>query len=353
MKKFGKNYIRLILTFISISLISVFMVYSMGCSRSSSDNEKEQQSTTLEKISETVKQTTTIVDDETTSHMEESADESNYEQIMKQFEDLKSLYEPPFKLIELLDANFNTLEIEQLGMLFDSLELYMLESQDRYTNILLSDYEKYQIPLFNQFAGDINTQDIESIEDEELRNLVDEIYKSGYRLVGLEGSFYPIIDYQTFIKYTDFLPEEHSSYILIQAQESEKVSMADAALLITWDDVAQRLINIEKFVVSFPDSSKKETMSSIFFRYLTSYFYGIDNSPAYDYSTYEFFPEVIESYETAIADFNGTVVAELVSEYLSAAENNNYILNDNVRQTAEDLIKQAEQQLNITNPFNF
>ena len=353
MKKPENKCIKLILTYLSVSLISLSLLYFSGCSSLLSGNGQNQQPASSEEVSAIDSQTDTSEESSTTVQNIIMEQKNNYDKLKEQFENLESQYEPPYKLIELLDEKYDAVGTCQLGELFSKLEIYMLEYQDRYTGILLSDYEKYQIPLFNQFAGDINIQDMESIEDEELRNLVEEIYKSGYKLVGLEGNFYPIIDYHIFLKYTDYIPAEDKEYIFIQTKESEKVSMADAALTITWDDIAQRLVSIEKFVTAFPDSTKKETMSSLFFRYLTSYFYGLNNTPAFDYSTNEFYPEVIESYKKTISDHSGTVVSELVSSYLAVVENNNFIMDDNVRNSATDLMKQAEQRLKITNPFNF
>lgn len=352
-KENKKKYLKPGIVFVFLSLISIFLICSAGCSRTSAPDGQQQQSSLLDEITEISGQTTPQTESSTTTIDIISEQENNYDYLKEQFENLESQNEPPYKLIELLDEKYDAVGTIQLGKLFEELELYMSESMDRYTGILLSDYEKYQIPLLNQFGGNININDIENIEDSELRNLVEEIYKSGLKLVGLEGNFYPIIDYQIFLKYTDYMPAEDKEYIFIQAKESEKLSMADAALTITWDDIAQRLVSIENFVTSFPDSSKKEAMGNLFFRYLTSYFYGLDNTPAFDYNSNEFYPDVIESYKKTISDHSGTVVSELVSTYLAVVENNNLIMDDNIRNTAEDLVKQAEQKLNITNPFNF
>lgn len=353
MKKNKKKNSRLITALISLSLISVILIGPSGCSATAASGGQQEQSAASDEITVTGGKNTTQMEPTTTTTEVIPEQKSNYGYVKEQFENLRSQNEPPYKLIELFDENYNEVGICQIGELFDELEMYMTESMDRYTGILLSDYEKYQIPLFNQFGGNININDIESIEDSELRNLIEEIYKSGYKLVGLEGNFYPIIDYQIFLKYTDYMLAEYKEYILIQAKESEKVSMADGALTITWDDIAQRLVSIESFVTSFPDSSKKETMGSLFFRYLTSYFYGLNNTPAFDYNTNEFYPDVIESYKKTTSDYSGTIVSELVSSYFVSVENNNFIMNDDVRNTAVSLMKQAEQKLKITNPFNF
>lgn len=353
MKKNKKKNSRLIIALISFSLISMVLVCPSGCSVTMASGGQQEQSTASDEITITgsIKTTTQMESATTTEVISEQT--SNYSYIKEQFENLRLQNEPPYKLIELFDEKYNAVGICQIGELFDELEMYMAESMDRYTDILFSDYEKYQIPLFNQFDGNINIDEVKSIEDDELRNLVEEIYKSGYKLVGLEGSFYPIIDYNIFLKYTDYMLTEYKEYILIQAKESEKVSMIDGALTITWDDAAQRLVNIESFVTSFPDSSKKEAMGNLFFRYLTSYFYGLNNTPAFDYCTNEFYPDVIESYKKTISYYSGTVVSELVSSYLASVENNSFIMNDDVRNTAAGLMKQAEQKLKIINPFNF
>ena len=61
-----------------------------------------------------------------------------------------------------------------------------------YTDLLFED--DWQGKLNMIFHRDIEPKDLEEIKDEQLK-IVSEIFDGGFKLVALEGSFYPYIDY--------------------------------------------------------------------------------------------------------------------------------------------------------------
>ena len=83
-----------------------------------------------------------------------------------------------------------------------------------------------------------------------------EIFDSGYKLINLEGSWYPIIDYARVNAYIDYLSDDYKAYVLLRTLESNKTYAKDAALKITWDELAQRVLTVEDFLIKYPASSR-------------------------------------------------------------------------------------------------
>ena len=71
-----------------------------------------------------------------------------------------------------------------------------------------------------------------------------------------EGMFFPVIDYEFYRRYLAYLDSDFREYIEIMSLESSEPPAKDAALVIGWDEVIERALRQEKFLISFPESSK-------------------------------------------------------------------------------------------------
>lgn len=157
-----------------------------------------------------------------------------------------------------------------------------------------------------------------SIADDEIKRLVVTKLSGGYKLVQVEGSIYPIVDYEMQKKMSsEFLSEPMNHYISLKAMESNEMTAKDGGLVISWDELADRAVSAETFVKRYPDSPEwEEVKQSYLDRYLSMYIIGLINTPVFDYETYKLKDEVRSSYEKLIKEQPITVTAKTAQSFM-------------------------------------
>jgi hypothetical protein len=122
-------------------------------------------------------------------------------------------------------------------------------------------------------------------QDSDLRALLKEARDSGYRLVMLEGSLYPIMNYAALVKYNSEIEEDISSYINIMTQETKNLPADDGALVIGYQQILLRALSQEKFLELYPKSNRSKQVQDLLNSYTLYTFYGLNNTPLFDYET--------------------------------------------------------------------
>jgi hypothetical protein len=187
------------------------------------------------------------------------------------------------------------------------------------------DLEKTQNQFYETNAQDVLTKlnwpitrdNLADIKDEAVRKLVETKLDGKYKLETVEGSIFPIVDYEPEKTYASRLSPELSDYIMLQAVESNDKMAADAGLLISWDQLAQRSLAAESYATNYPKSPELEEVKYLYIdRYLTAYLYGLDNTPVYDFETFKLLNEVKISYKKLVKEHPETITAKVVVDYL-------------------------------------
>ncbi|WP_440116261.1 hypothetical protein [Paenibacillus sp. QZ-Y1] len=131
--------------------------------------------------------------------------------------------------------------------------LMMLQLENARMKALISMTDRLLVPnvqdkmLKAYQMNDSFTKLMERTKDSNLRALLKEARDSGYRLVMLEGSLYPIMNYSAFQKYDSEIKEDISSYIDIMARETKNLPADDGALVIGYQQVLLRALSQESF----------------------------------------------------------------------------------------------------------
>lgn len=177
------------------------------------------------------------------------------------------------------------------------------------------------------------------ISADERQVLIEEIIAGGFKMVQLEGSDYPFIDYSLLEKFSRYLPEIFKDYYGLMSEESDKIYLRDAAIVISWEKLAKRLIDAERYLKDYQeDDYKRATVANLYLGYLNSYIYGQNNTPAYDYLSGEIRPEVLESFETTVLDNPYTAVAEVIQIVLNILEEDAYVYSEDIFGEADELL---------------
>ncbi|MEK4664594.1 hypothetical protein MHH93_22185 [Priestia sp. FSL H7-0729] len=133
--------------------------------------------------------------------------------------------------------------------------------------------------------NDSFTQLMSRTNDASLRALLQQARDSGYRLVMLEGSLYPIMNYMAFQKYISYVKPDIKQYINIMAVETSNLAADDGALVIGYQEVLNRALNQERFLNEYPKSNRVQQVKNLMNNYTLYTFYGLNNTPLFDYET--------------------------------------------------------------------
>ncbi|WP_336774543.1 hypothetical protein [Paenibacillus sp. MMO-58] len=205
----------------------------------------------------------------------------------------------------------------------------------------------------------ITSANAASITDEAIRQLVVTKLSGGYKLVWVEGTIYPIVDYSNQQKYSMYLSKPLNSYIALKAAESSDPAAMDAGLVITWNELASRAVMAETFLKQYADSPEYTEVQSIYLdTYLSMYINGLSNTPIFDSSNLKLIPEVKASYVKVATENPDTVTGIMASRFLEILAKSDGVgmmrgpagtqlrpevkeFQKNYRQTALKLLKEA------------
>ena len=123
--------------------------------------------------------------------------------------------------------------------------------------------------------------------------------------------------------------------------ESEKVPVKDGALVISWDEVVERAINMYKFIEEHGTSVKADNIRTLLKeRYFYYIFYGLDNTPLFSYDTKVMNPESKTAYLKAASNNAAQGIQKFLYDYMEILKDNDYKLTDSVINFRENLKSQ-------------
>lgn len=269
--------------------------------------------------------------------VESKVDEAEENGVMKEYENMLDDEINIKEFISFVDKNIGLLSPENATKLVVKLEElqknYFAQLEDKYYTT------ENQTILFEAFKPEFNLENLKSekMENAEVKALLKETEELGYKVETAEGLFFPIIDYGFYEKYSANVTKDMKDYISIMAMESEKVPAKDAALVISWDELFERLLNQEKFLDEHKDSVRFEEIKELYKKYVTYAIYGLNNTPLFDYEDNKMDDEAKAAYEKAIA--KDSQFSQTMKEYYELIKNNGYKLTEEVKNYRDEVIK--------------
>lgn len=246
------------------------------------------------------------------------------------------------EIIDFIDSNIKFLSKENASIIINEFEIlqklnysnlekkfYERQIQDEISSIYM---QKFDLNMIN------NKDEIYNIKDRELRELLLETIDNGYKVETAEGMYYPIINYEFYNKYTPYLTPDFKEYIKLMAVESSNPPAKDGALVIDWEEILNRALAQENFLVKFPEAMKVVEVKDLFEKYLNFTFYGLNNTPLFSYDTEEIADEVKDIYLEIIRNNPDSNLVEALGRYMNILKENNYILTDVVNNYRKDIL---------------
>lgn len=246
---------------------------------------------------------------------------ASQEELMNQYQVLIDENKPAGELNGFIESNKTDLSQENLDEAVVNL-IEVLQTR-------LKDYEdkmfspEINIPVNNYKYEDL--VQLQNIKEDSIKNLLLEAFSNGYKLSVSEGMYYFEIDYDKILKdFGRYSSDKVAGYLEIMAAESNKHFASDAALIISLDELANRIIKAEKYIESYPDFNQIQHVKQLHNYYLKAYLIGLNNTPLFDYETGKAKDTFLKSYENTIAEQSGTKLAGIMDEYLVLLKKSDY-----------------------------
>ncbi|MDR0660367.1 MAG: hypothetical protein LBG19_06100 [Prevotellaceae bacterium] len=147
-----------------------------------------------------------------------------------------------------------------------------------------------------------------------------------------ELSFYPDYYYEIFKPYTT---EATREYLKLMAFERANEFLFDAAVYITWEELADRIINFEEYLDKYPNSIFAGNIREKYNSYTSLLLIGCDNTPTFDWldeDNRKLNADVLESYHKIIETYSHRRLAETLTEYLSLPEESEMLQNEEINE---------------------
>lgn len=306
----------------AISLMGIFLIlFIVGCDNYLLEkNDKE--------IYEALESTLT------SSNTEES------DGLLYKFKSIVDSNNEPYVLVQFIDENIKNATEEEAAVMILILEEVQKEYIQEYTDEIFMEDNQMELLRLSGTELFFDEANIGQIENVKLKDIVERIFKGKYKLINMEGGFYPGIDYEKLKEYNRYLSDEIRGYIEIKALNSNKPAVLDAEITISFDELGERLIQTEKYIQKYPQGVKFEEVLRIYGDYLRLYLEGSDNSPIYEYETREIKKDILKSYKNMKGN-NKLITAKIISKYIDIIEYNKNIIDENVLSRVPKLLSEA------------
>ncbi|AZO95451.1 hypothetical protein [Halocella sp. SP3-1] len=259
------------------------------------------------------------------------------ESIMQKFNDLLQMEKGLKWILDFINNNISLISEEKASQMINEFEDFQRNHLSSVEGKFYSNDQQMRIYKIYQNGFDLskinNINEVNKLADQELKEFLIETRKSGYKVETAEGMFFPIIDYQFYQRYSPHLTTDMEEYINIMSVESKEVPAKDAALVIGWDEVLNRALSQEEFIIQYPDSIKIDNIKELYNKYLTFIFYGLNNTPLFTYDSKMIEAEARNIYSEMVKNkqSRNSSLLESLKDFLKLLETNNYKLTDEVK----------------------
>ncbi len=178
------------------------------------------------------------------------------------------------------------------------------------------------------------------LPQQEESKLVSKLSKAGWKLDESEGMYYVGEDGEWLLKeFGSILPEDWNKYLQQRTKEVKKQFSEDAGLLISWEELRDRIIYWEKFLIKYPTFSEKEVIDFYLDVYIRTYLTGMSNSRIADVETNKVQDKIIESYQNFLTLNKQSKYYKLVEGQYNILKRNSFHLNEKTSQELEVFYK--------------
>lgn len=174
----------------------------------------------------------------------------------------------------------------------------------------------YQKALLDAYDKSYNLDKLSNQYSEDVMVFLKGIKRDGFLLNYHEGivTLYP--DYNLLKNYNQFVSDSISDYIEILSRESSEILSADGGLTITWEELAFRVLNTERYLTKHSDSIRYNEIFEMYKWYLNTLLTGLPDTPIYYRNSNLIRNDVLQSYNKTVIHNTDTKTSSILKEYL-------------------------------------
>ena len=127
--------------------------------------------------------------------------------------------------------------------------------------------------------------------------------------------------------FKDYVTDDYKEYLKIWAKDSEKLYQADAGLLVSFEEIGERIVTWESFLNQYPDTKLNIKVNALLNSYREDYLLGMDNTPTLD-GGYDNIPITVDEvakkeYDRFMKKYPNSPTVELIKYFLENYQNDN------------------------------
>lgn len=254
-------------------------------------------------------------------------DPAKGQETLKQLQVIASQAKNARELTSFIDANISKVDTHTADSLFAILEQFY----DQHLPALNENFAKiltqsHTVEKLNELEYPFDVNKIKN--DDTLKQWLLNQTEGKLSLDQKEGDYYWRVDYTALNQaYAPKLSDEIKSYLSIQAAESKQNFFRDGSIKVTRDELGDRLLNAEGYLVKYPSGQKKTVVQALYLDYLKAYIYGY-RYDAIDENTMKLLPTVKQSYAQLVNKQPDSKTAQIVKEYLVIINENKDVIYD-------------------------
>lgn len=188
--------------------------------------------------------------------------------------------------------------------------------------------------------GYFSRNQLQTIESKATLELIDPLYDIGYKVETSEGMYYPIVDYSVLYKYEDYVTSGVKKYLRLMKRQSDIMAYSDAAVVVPWSELGERLLMAEALQSEYLPKTMKERVEQEFEWGFMTFVFGTNNTPVFDFENNVISdPEIIASFKE-VAEKGGNTIKTVMVPYLKVLEEEEYKGTDKVYETVNKLLKE-------------
>jgi hypothetical protein len=218
---------------------------------------------------------------------------------------------------------------------------YSYTSDPAFLDRFFAEAEKYD---FNWI--ELNRQ-VDAITDSKVKALVKGAQEQGYYVASSEGMIYYLVDFTRFAEFRMANTQPMSDLIVTQAIDSLDPMSSDAAFIIDLPTLAARTYGIGQTLEDYKGTRYEKYLASRFRDHLNLLFFGIDNTPNFDYGT----GLMTDKARAALADaatLTETLMGQLTTEFLALIDANEGKMDEATREKAWTLLDKVDEFYGLT-----
>lgn len=223
------------------------------------------------------------------------------------------------KLRDETKSKLTSLKPEEANALFDAYEMKNNEIIGRMNVVegkLLEDFHSY---FYDREGNPAKLNDTIQYKKDLLEKERLEFWHIGEGM----GEIRAVNDFYLSI-FKDHVTADYKRFLALQSFDDSELWSADAGIAITWEELSQRVINWEDFILKNLGSKLYARASANYHMYRYSYLFGQDNTPTYEHEGNKLYPEMVEEFNRFITKYPNSPTAKIAQQMLNNSGNNGF-----------------------------